>query len=410
MAVNEREIILDSLLEINEKGALSHIVLGAVLEKYDYLPDKSKAFIKKVTEGTVEKQISIDKAINRYSKLDAAKLKPVIRTLLRMSIYQILYLDRVPDSAVCNEAVKLAKKRGFKTLSGYVNGVLRNVCKNKDTQDNASSDIPEWITDHLVQCYGQEKAGLMIGDIQKVHPVSVRVRKDGADMSVLKPSGILPFAYYLKEKTAPAHVRGYEEGAFVIQDIAGMHVALMGEIKPGQRVLDVCASPGMKAIHAFDMGGCVTACDISEKKVDMIRKSMERCIESTKDHYMETEVADATVFLPQYAEAFDVVIADVPCSGLGVMGRKSDIRHKTKKEDLDSLPEYQKKILDNVVNYVKKGGRLIYSTCTMNPKENEENVLYLTQKYDFALKTQRQFLPGIDNTDGFFIAVCDRER
>lgn len=405
MAVNEREIILDCLIEINEKGALSHLVLGDVLLKYDYLTGEKKAFIKKVTEGTVEKLIVIDEVINAYLKNGIGKQKPLVRNLLRMSVYQILFLDKIPDSAVCNEAVKLAKSRGFSGLSGLVNGVLRNICRHKGEVTTDKCGVPEWIREHLVSCYGEDKTKAILDDIDKVHPVTVRLRKDGTDMSVLTPSGILPFAYYLKERVSPRDVRGYEEGTFVIQDVAGMHVALMAEIKSGDNVLDLCAAPGMKSLHAYDMGANVTACDISERKTDLINENIKRCVHNTPEHYIKTVVSDATEFKADFEGAFDVVLADVPCSGLGVMGRKSDIRHKTKKEDLNSLSEYQKKIIDNAVRYVKRGGRLVYSTCTLNPSENEENARYIVDEHGFKLVKESQFFPGIDGTDGFYIAV-----
>ncbi|MCR4789304.1 MAG: 16S rRNA (cytosine(967)-C(5))-methyltransferase RsmB [Lachnospiraceae bacterium] len=408
MAANEREIILDCLIEINEKGALSHIALRSVLEKYDHLSPNSKAFIKRVVEGTVENQITIDGIIDSYSKVRTGKQKPLIRTLLRMSVYQIMYLDKVPESAVINEAVKLVKKRGFTGLSGFVNGVLRTISKNSEKIRIEDKDVPEWIREHLISCYGEEKTGLILEDINKIHPVTVRLRGEGADPDALEETGILPFAYYLKGRRSPADIKGFKEGAFVIQDVAGMHVCLMADIKEGDKVLDLCAAPGMKALQAYDMGADVTACDISEKKTGLIVDNIRRCVKEDGESRIRTMVSDATVFEPGFENKFDKVICDVPCSGLGVMGRKSDIRHKTKKEDLDELFLIQRKILDNAVRYVKDGGRLIYSTCTMNPGENEENAAYIADRYGFVLEKERQFLPGIDKTDGFYIAVLDK--
>ncbi len=405
MSVNERQAVLDCLIEINEKGSLSHIVIGDVLYKYDYLPPEKKAFIKKVTEGTTEKLLVIDEVLNRYLKNGIDKQKPVIRNLLRMSVYQILFLDKIPDSAVCNEAVKLAKSKGLTGLAGVVNGVLRNICRNKDDITTDKGGVPDWIREHLVESYGEDKACKILEDIDRVHPVTVRVRKKIEDMSSFIPTGILPDAYYLKEHVSPRDVNGYDDGAFVIQDAAGMHVALMADIKEGQDVLDLCAAPGMKSLHVYDMGGNVIACDITERKRALIEDNIRRCVENTPGHFIKTMVSDATVYNSEFEDRFDVVLADVPCSGLGVMGRKSDIRHKTQKEDLSSLSEYQKKIIDNAVRYVKKGGKLVYSTCTLNPGENEENAAYAVRKHSLKLQKEHQFIPGIDKTDGFYIAV-----
>lgn len=410
MAVNDREIILDSLIEINVNNRFSHVVESAVLNKHDYLEPERKAFIKKVIEGTLEKQIAIDKIIDRYSKVKSSKLKPLILQLFRMSIYQIVYMDKVPDSAAINEAVKLANKRGFKTLSGFVNGVLRNISRNKDDfAAEKETVVPQWITDHLKASYGEEKTKLILEDILKEHPVTIRVR-DGKWLSKV-PEGLLERVefegqkdiFVLKKGTSVTSLEGFDEGAFVVQDIASMQPVLMAGIKKDDLVLDVCAAPGGKTIQAFDLGAVVVAGDISQHKVDIINQNIDRCVSSSKDR-ITARVWDATVPDDKYIGKADVVLADLPCSGLGVMGRKADIVHKTKPEDLISIIEIQKKILDVVWQYVKVGGVLMYSTCTMNPSENEKMSEYIVNNYPFRLDTERQFLPGVDPTDGFYLA------
>lgn len=414
MAVNDREIILDSLIEINVRNRFSHVVESAVLSKYDYLEPERKAFIKKVIEGTIEKQILLDGIIDRFSKVNTTKLKPLILQLLRMSIYQIVFMDKVPDSAAINEAVKLAGKRGFKTLSGFVNGVLRNISRNKDGLNvEAGSLVPKWIVEHLAASYGEKKTELILKDIQKEHPVTVRVRKKEWLSRV--PEGFLKAVEYegqtdifaLKKGVSVASLPGFDEGAFIVQDIASMQPVLMAGIKKGNLVLDVCASPGGKSIQAYDMGAVVIARDISKKKTDVIDRNIERCIENTKGD-IRSEVWDATVLDDKYIQKADVVLADLPCSGLGVMGRKADIMHKTKPQDLSSITDVQREILDVVWKYVKVGGVLMYSTCTMNPAENEKMVEYVVDRYPFRLDCEKQFLPGTDPTDGFYLAKLVR--
>ena len=412
MADNSREIIYLGLTEILEKGALSHIVEKDILDKYDYLDMKEKAFIKRMLDGTTEKLLVLDKVIDDYSKIKTKKLKPPIRTILRMGVYQILFMDRVPDSAACNEACKIATRHGFNTLKGYVNGVLRSVSRDKDkileglNEDNLT--VPQWIREHLISSYGEEKTLKILEDIDKAHPVSIRVRSPKMDVKDLIRVPNVENAYYLKEGTSVKDVPGYLEGYFVVQDIASQLVLKNSMIQKGDTVLDVCASPGGKAIEAYDMGGIVTAFDISDKKIKRIEDNIIRCHADGSDG-IKISVKDASEYDDTLKESADIVIADVPCSGLGVMGRKADIRHKTKKEDLDNLPKIQKDIAGNVWKYVKKGGVLMYSTCTMNPKENEELTDFLTENYPLTKEYEKQFLPGIDGTDGFYIARLRRK-
>lgn len=413
MAVNEREIVLDSLIEILDKNQFSHVVEKAVLDKYDYLDSKQKAFIKRMCEGTIEKLILIDDVINSYSKVKVNKQKPVIRGILRLSVYQILFMDKVPDSAVCNEAVKLAGKRGFKSLGGFVNGVLRNISRDKDKIDTDSDNMPEWIKNHLIDSYGEERARTIIEDINKEHPVTIRIRDNS---SVTEDDGLTAAegyddVYLLTKGISPADIRGYDEGRFTVQDVASIEAVKKAEIKKGDLVLDVCAAPGGKSILAYDLGAKVISRDISDYKVSLIDENIRRCKVNTStrnDSYIATQVHDATIKDESLTDKVDVLIADLPCSGLGVMGRKSDIKYKTRKEDLETLPVLQKQIIDVIIGYVKKGGVLMYSTCTMNPAENEEQVKYIIDKYPFKVEYEKQFLPGIDKTDGFYIARLRR--
>lgn len=413
MAVNEREIVLDSLIEILDKNQFSHVVEKAVLDKYDYLDSKQKAFIKRMCEGTIEKLILIDDVINSYSKVKVNKQKPVIRGILRLSVYQILFMDKVPDSAVCNEAVKLAGKRGFKSLGGFVNGVLRNISRDKDKIDTGSDNMPEWIKNHLIDSYGEERARTIIEDINKEHPVTIRIRDNS---SVTKDDGLTAAegyddVYLLTKGISPADIRGYDEGRFTVQDVASIEAVKKAEIKKGDLVLDVCAAPGGKSILAYDLGAKVISRDISDYKVSLIDENIRRCKVNTStrnDSYIVTQVHDATIKDESLTDKVDVLIADLPCSGLGVMGRKSDIKYKTRKEDLETLPVLQKQIIGAIIGYVKKGGVLMYSTCTMNPAENEEQVKYIIDKYPFKVEYEKQFLPGIDKTDGFYIARLRR--
>ncbi len=410
MAVSERDLILNSLIQIVENGAFCHEMVREVLDKYDYLENNQKAFIKRVIEGTIENQMAIDEIIDRFSKLKCSKLKPMIRMILRMSIYQILWMDKVPDSAACNEAVKLAGKHGFRTLGGYVNGVLRNVSRNKATLNTDECEVcPEWLRTHFVTCYGEDTANAIMNDMQAEHPVTIRVRNKSFDAGCLVKAEEIPNAYYVPKGMSVSQIPGYENGDFTVQDINSQRVCLMADIKSGDKVLDVCASPGGKAIHAADLGADVTARDISEEKVRRIEENIERCQNSGNNIRIRAQVMDATKKDENSIEAFDVVLADVPCSGLGVIGRKKDIRFKTAKEDLDALSSIQKEILGTIYDYVKPGGKLVYSTCTINPTENEEQVEWILNNYPYELIEMKQYFPGKDIGDGFFMALLKRK-
>lgn len=448
-SVNIREIVLDILLELRKEGEYSHLVIRNVLNKYNYLAGGEKAFIKRLTEGTLERRIELDYILNQYSKVPVNKMKPLIRELLRMSTYQILYMDGVPDSAACNEAVKLAAKRNFQTLKGFVNGVLRTVVKEKDRISYPEPDknrteylsvrysMPEWIVDLWLSAYGPARTESLLRGLLAVRPVTIRIREslgENVKEDLLKqmaqqgvkvtPHPYLSYAYCLENVEGVAALPGYEEGLFAVQDVSSMLAVQTAGVQPGNRVLDVCAAPGGKAMHAADklnQTGSVEARDISEYKVDYIRDNQERMQLSN----VTARVWDATIPDETARESADIVLADVPCSGLGVIGKKRDIKYHMSREKIEEITALQRKIIDTVWQYVKPGGILLYSTCTINKEENEKMAAWITDNYPFrpvslnpylpeglhSEETEQghlQLLPGIHETDGFFVAKFER--
>lgn len=462
--MNIRELIVDMLLEIESGKSYSHILIRNVLDKYSYLSAKDKAFIKRVTEGTLERRIQIDYIINAYSKVPAAKMKPLIRNLLRMSVYQILFMDAVPDAAVCNEAVKLAAKRKFQNLKGFVNGVLRNIARQKERIGYGSErekagaadfypdrkknpvaylsvfySMPETIVRMWLKEYGMEQTEKVLQAMLEVRPVTVRIKeslteKEKEDcLAEIEKKGIgirqhsyLPYAYCLDHVEGIRSVPGFEEGLFAVQDVSSMLCVECAGIKEGDFVVDVCAAPGGKSTHGAEKTGKtgrVLARDISAEKTAYIRENAERQgLDGIK-----TQVFDAMEYDRELERKADVVLADVPCSGLGVLGRKRDIKYNTTEEMLAQLPVIQRRILDTVWRYVKPGGILVYSTCTIRKEENEENAGWFLKNFPFTAENisgrlERvpgaetasdgyiQLLPGIHETDGFFIAVFRREK
>lgn len=431
-AVNERELVLDILLSVTRDQEYSHIVLKGVLDKYAYLDKKKRAFITRNVEGTLERMVELDYIINQFSKFPVDKMKPVIRNIIRSAVYQLKYMDSVPNSAVCNEAVKLAAKKGFHTLKGFVNGLLRNIARNIETIQypdrkdlilylSVRYSMPEWIVKQWLTTYGETRTEGMLAEFLKVAPTTVRFdpeRIKKADLlQMLNNEGVkaeehpgFPEALLLTEYDALGRLHSFCRGYYQVQDVSSMKVAEKALVKPGDYVIDVCAAPGGKALHLAEKlkgTGWVEARDLTERKVQLIEDNITRAglrnIRAVRQ--------DALKYDPGSEEKADVLIADLPCSGLGVLGKKSDLKYRITEQAQHDLAKLQRDILAVVQRYVKRGGRLIYSTCTINRAENEENTRWFLKEYkDYQLLSEEQILPGQDGGDGFYIAVIERKK
>ena len=410
------------LLAIDRDGQYSHLVLRDVLDKYQYLSKQERAFLTRLTEGTVERMLTLDYVIDQFSKTKVKKMKPLIRELMRLSVYQIMYMDGVPDAAVCNEAVKLARKRGFSGLSGFVNGVLRSVARGwKDVafqNESVRYSVPEWIIDGWNADYGRDVTEKMLEafmqpakitvrtNTQKCTPEELKDRLSQEGVTVEAIKGI-SYAFALSGFDYLAGLGSFQDGWFYVQDISSMTVAHAADPKKGDYIIDVCAAPGGKSSHLaelLDGSGMVEARDLTEYKVGLIEENILR----HDLHNMKAVQQDATLFDEASVEKADILICDLPCSGLGVIGRKSDIRYKMTAEKAHDLAVLQQEMLDTVWKYVKRGGKLIYSTCTIHKEENEDNVAAFLQKHpQFTLVEQRQIFP-MEGSDGFFVAKMIR--
>ena len=444
---DSREIALDVLLEILENGGMSHLVLNQALTKYRYLEKQDRAFITRTVEGTLEYVIQLDAVIDRFSSVKTERQKPLIRTLLRMSVYQIFYMERVPDPAVCNEAVKLAKKRRFAGLSGFVNAVLRSVAREKETivfdDPTLRYSVPRWMFAMWEEEYGRETAERIAASFLTERPLTVRCNESRAATGAVtvglreqgitvKPSELVPGVLELSGYDAPDSIRALADGLVTVQDAASALVGFAASPKSGDFVLDVCSSPGGKALHAADLlaksggEGIVEARDLTKAKVAMIDENIARCGFSN----IRTKVWDATVFDASLEGKADIVLADLPCSGLGIIGKKPDIKRRLRKEDIPALAGLQREILNTVSRYVKPGGVLVYSTCTITRAENEENADWILDGLPFEERDiasllpeglrgscngrekagRIKLLPGIHPCDGFFIAAFTRKK
>lgn len=449
MDVNIRAVVLDILTEIEKEGEFSHITINNALLKYQYLDRTQRAFINRLSLGTIECRIEMDYILNQYSKTPVNKMKPLIRRIMRMAVYQIIYMENVPDSAACNEAVKLAEKRGFTGLKGFVNGVLRNISRNKDNityPDKAKEtkkylsvkySMPEWIIELWNTNMSYEEIEDILAGMKKDKKTYIRCNtlKGSTDYikKILEEEGVtvtevsgLSYAYEISGYDYLTALKSFNEGLYQIQDISSM---MAGEyVKPSTDsfIVDVCAAPGGKSINAalklaeaaYDnkdipesgiskevlkgITGRGIARDVSDYKASLIDDNVARL----GIPYIDVEVHNALEFDEELEGKADIVIADLPCSGLGIMGRKPDIRYNITKEKIDDIISLQRDILKVVSRYVKTGGTLVYSTCTINRAENEDNADWICNTLGFSKDGEyRQMLPSAKaDNDGFFVA------
>ncbi len=435
-----RQIALKVLMEVNRDGKYANISLKDNLRTVD-LSARDVAFVAQLVYGALERQLTLDYFLNKFTTLK--KANPWIINILRLGAYQILYLDRVPDSAAVNEAVNLCKKNGLFALSGLVNGVLRNIVRSKESLRLPDSSLsrtenmsllysyPLWLTEKWIKDYGEQTAEHIMQPPSAGEGLSIRVNTLKSEPEKLieefSKQGIhAEKGLYLREALRLRYTGDIEEdslyknGYFTVQGESSMLVAHAVAPKPGQTVLDACSSPGGKAIHMAElMGnkGRVYAWDVHEHRIDLVRANIKRMGADP----VIPGVMDASCYSPEFDEFFDCVLIDAPCSGLGIVHKKPDVKLKVTPDGLKELVSIQERILDACSKYVKPNGVLVYSTCTVNKDENQDMIsnfladhkefykediaLYLPAPLqDAAADGMIQLIPYLHNTDGFFIA------
>lgn len=465
--INVRELVLESLTEIDRGERSASQSMEETLRQYQYLSKQERSFYTRLCQGTIEYRLQLDYLIDQVSNTPVKRCKPYIRNILRMSLYQLRFMDGVPEAAVCNEAVKLAEKKGFRSLKGFVNGVLRNLIRQQDTLTlpdwetdkslylSIVYSMPEWLVQELIEWYGSELTEGMLEAFLQDSPLTVRINQLRTSKeevrSLLEDEGIqVEEGYYADNALRLSginyvnRIKPFRQGLITIQDESSILQGYLVYLFPGAQVLDLCAAPGGKTLHAAErllvvenqyhkqgediQPGKVISRDISDHKLIRIQENAERMGYSN----VQIEKWDARQPEEKLFQAMDLVIADLPCSGLGVIGRKPDIKYRLTKEQFGELVELQREILSTAGQYVKPGGRLIYSTCTINPKENQEQVTWIQEHLPFesipiqaelpeALVSQLVGQPGTDleegyctlipgkqHCDGFFMAVFQR--
>lgn len=416
---NARKVAVKALSLVSNNKAYSNIILNKVYDNNPLSPTE-KAFSTALFYGVLDRKISIDYILSLFIKKGLKKITPITLEALRIAVFQIYFMDKVPGSAAVNESVNIVKASKERFNASFVNGVLRNILREKPTfpQDDSTESIsvryscPEWIINSFVKDYGVETAKKLLDESLLKPPVTLRVNtvKVNADELIQK----LADEGIASEKVDDSALkilggidvkdsRCYKEGLFHIQDLASQISISKLDLKPDMRVIDLCSAPGGKSFTAalyMENKGEIYAFDLYEKRVELIRKSAKRL----GFDIINSQTGDATVFNNDIG-LFDAVICDVPCSGLGVIRRKPEIKYKDE-ENFSALQDIQLKILKNASRYLKPNGKILYTTCTLRTAENDGIVnAFLDNETDFELQYQHTFMPHIDGTDGFYCAV-----
>ena len=438
--MSARETALRVLTSCRASGAWADAALKAQLGR-DGLSGPEAALCSRIVYGVTQNRLLLDFYLAAYCSQKPDHLQPPLPDILRIGAYQVLFLDKVPDSAAVNTSVELAKTAGRGQAAGLVNAVLRKISQNKDSlppvpeRDEAKYlsirySHPKWLVKRLLVLLGREEAERFLAAGNSQPPTAAQVNPlRGTAVEVckaLEAEGIqaefhpwLPDCLLLSGTGDLERLKAFQDGAFYIQDPAARLAVMAMDVRPGAQVLDVCAAPGGKsfaAAMAMEDRGRVLACDLRENKLKRIHDGAARlgltCI--------ETAAADGRRVRPEWAGQFDAVLVDAPCSGLGIIRKKPDIRYK-KADDLFSLPVIQHDILDNAAAYVRPGGVLVYSTCTVLPEENGQTVdTFLADHPDFSRETfslpslgevpgEITLWPQRHGTDGFYICRIRRQ-
>jgi len=410
-----RELALGILLEITEKNAYADLAVKNGLASSS-LEKRDKALATSLVYGTIQHLRFIDYQLSAVSARPIDSLTPAVRGILRMAVYQFRFMDRIPNHAVVNEAVNMTKRRAH-SASAFVNGVLRNMQRRgyvypKKLQERLGVEysVPDYLVKLWIQAFGAAECEKPLSASNEVPPISIRInplKASPAEVAAVcrLQTTQLEYGFHVEEPKNIAETAMFREGWLSIQDIGAQMASLTLAPRPGQKVLDMCAAPGGKTTHMAELmenQGEITAWDIHPHKVELIRKNAKRLGISV----IWAETHDARCPDNSHLEYYDKVMVDVPCSGLGILRKKPDIKWQRTESDLEALTTVQAEILQNAARHVRPGGALLYSTCTLHRAENEDIVeAFLKEHPEFSPDgAYHTLLPHRDNTDGFFFA------
>ena len=410
-----REAALKALYEIEYNGAYSNMAVKNTLKNSD-MSERDKALFTALVYGVSDKKITLDYYISQFSKIKLKKISKYILIILRMGVFQLVFTDKIPQSAAVNESVKLAKRYGHGASAGFVNGVLRSVSKcgeieypkEKDEYLSVKYSFPLWLcrkwteefgfefTEDMMRSFGESKPiTLRANTLKTTNEELVKMLSDSGINAEIKDGAVVTGGFDIEKNTL------YKEGYFTPQDTAAMKAAEILAPEPGDTVIDMCAAPGGKTTHIAEImknRGRILAFDIYNHKTELVKKNAERL----GIDIIKTEVRDSAEFDQSLSGTADCILCDVPCSGLGIIGRKPDI--KQNEDRSEELCKIQAKILENACIYLKEGGVIVYSTCTVEKAENEGITGAFLEKHgNFEKLYEKTFYPHTDGTDGFYI-------
>ena len=435
---NSRLVAIVVIEKVINENAYSNIVLGLELNKSD-LNDKDKALVTEIVYGTLKYKYTIDKILSSFIKKGFEKVDSFVLNILRISIYQIRFLDKIPNFAVVSEAVNLTKKMSNVGAAQFVNGVLRNYLRgDTEVYYNEKNNIERLCFEYsftkalvklFIRQYGIESAEKILSGLNQKPDVTVRVNTLKLTYEEIWEK-LIENGYNIEKGYACSEairiIKGkniennllFNEGSITVQDESAMFTALSMDLLPNLEVLDLCSAPGGKTTHIAEImrnTGHIFAFDLHENKLSLIKQNLNRIgiVNTTCD------VMDATIYDPSLLQSADRVLIDVPCSGLGIIRKKPEIKWSKHIKDIENIIHTQRKIMENASKYVKKGGVLVYSTCTLNKEENESNIEWFLESHS-EFKIEPVFYGEFDNInysdkgyvtifpneymDGFFIA------
>lgn len=437
--MSARQTALQIVYKINEDGAFSNVAMDKELSKNLLKDRRDVSLVTEIVNGTIKNKLYLDHIIQQFSKQKLEKLSPWVRNILRISAYQILFLDKIPESAAVNEGVNLTKKYSHQGSVKFVNAVLRNIIRKKEEIKLPKEDkdpleylsvkysFPKWLIEHFINLYNYENTEKMLEFFNKVPPTWIRVNNLKTNVEEIEKlfslkeikiekSKYVAEGYQIVDGFPVMNTEEYKKGFFSLQDETSMFAVDILDPQPGENVADVCSAPGGKTTfiaERMENKGKVKAIELYEHRLKTIEDNSKR----NGISIVEVEVGDAREIHNKYSEEFDRVLADVPCSGLGVLGKRPDLKYHADIYKLDEIVSIQEEILYSSAKILKAGGILVYSTCTLNNEENKNVVnrfllknpnfekVVLPEKYKefFDEEGNMQTLPFRDNKNGFFI-------
>lgn len=433
--MNSRKLARQIVQRVLNEGAYSNIVLSTELKKYE-ISDKDKGLITEIVYGTLRRKRTLDILIGNFVK-DISLIDDTILNILRVAMYQMYFLDKIPEYAACNEAVEEAKEISIES-SKLVNGILRNFIKDEKEIIVPGNRIDElaykfslqpWMIRLFIKQYGEEKTMKLMAGLNETPKVTVRVNEYKSSFEdvferleelgyKIEEGYACPEAIAIEGGKSIEGNELFNEGLITVQDESAMIVAPLLDLKTGETVFDLCAAPGGKTTHIAELlsnTGKVFAFDLHEHKLELVKQNAERLGLTN----IEYNVMDATKLNSDYISLADKILLDVPCSGLGIIRKKPEIKWNKTRQQLKDLIPIQREIMENSWKYLKPQGVMLYSTCTLNKEENEENVKWFLEKHKDAkiekiyVGKNSNFLYGEDGTltilpndsmDGFFIS------